>query len=855
MPGYVGQSQADNSPDANKTTIYASPEYGVAAWAHMLRVRYFNGDHRPRTLLEIIRKYAGGNSIEDYINGYHRFSNGELNADTLIDLYNSQQMAVLAIAAYSHELSFWYPLSDAQMQRAFQLADETTRRWESRGFFARLRATIRGLFQMDKDGIAPNEERMFEEKAPVPGQPKALRAPAQTEVTAMNVIRAAAKTQRSEPLIEIDGFVLQVERLREEYIPGDPDTGSNIRTAGNYTALFNGRPIDGLSGMVFERLGPGDNGPNGKQYARRVEQGTYPLITQGFEGSHYKTWGYVTNDEHPRPGVLLGETNVRSGCLFHPGGGAVGQPGYLRSIGCLNLSKPLHGVAKMDPFDGRDRVIAVIEAMKSKLGSQFPATNGHRIPNAWIEIKGEPPHPDSLSDTMLSELASARSVDARVFAEAALADRYAVLAAAMNGQVLVERISADFLRRLAAHAGDLRMTRGEFGRTLWSEWMVGWQSTCQLPQAQTRARLQDELKQIAQLLLEAGVDINDGVGLHTPAVEAALGGFTETLLQLAAMGADLNLPDASGTTPLAAAAFHGELGAVDFLLGRGVDPQMRTRSPQSTAGAAMSEVYSEVCPAGATALDCARVGLAAHGITSARQHAQYRHIVAILQGTGSPAPGLAPPPDSLIDPAAPAVSEREPRSDYEAAKRRANYGDANPADHASPVRRRASPGTPPPVIAIDIAKAKSFLTACMTSTPRVTYKLGAKIHHPPEHPVPGKDFIQVDCSGFVREVIREATDPPMKQFPDGSVVQHDWISSQGFRQSSFEAGKSLDDKVRIAFLEPQDSGEHIGHVLLIHNGRTLESHGHDASLVHGGPDSRAWNGQHLQEKMHVFELT
>jgi hypothetical protein len=87
------------------------------------------------------------------------------------------------------------------------------------------------------------------------------------------------------------------------------------------------------------------------------------------------------------------------------------------------------------------------------------------------------------------------------------------------------------------------------------------------------------------------------------------------------------------------------------------------------------------------------------------------------------------------------------------------------------------------------------------------------------------------------------------------VVQRERVSGQGFRESSFEAGKNLDGKVGIAFLEPQDSRGHIGHVLLIHNGSTIESHGNDASLVHGGPDSRPWNGQHLQEKMHVFKLT
>src|SRR5262245_17472274 len=72
-------------------------------------------------------------------------------------------MAMLAIAAYSHELSLWYPLSDAQMQRAFQLSDQFTRHWESRSFVARFASAVRDNFDRDTNRMAPNEERLFEE--------------------------------------------------------------------------------------------------------------------------------------------------------------------------------------------------------------------------------------------------------------------------------------------------------------------------------------------------------------------------------------------------------------------------------------------------------------------------------------------------------------------------------------------------------------------------------------------------------------------------------------------------------------------------------------------------------------------
>ena len=133
----------------------------------------------------------------------------------------------------------------------------------------------------------------------------------------------------------------------------------------------------------------------------------------------------------------------------------------------------------------------------------------------------------------------------------------------------------------------------------------------------------------------------------------------------------------------------------------------------------------------------------------------------------------------------------------------------------------------------------------MTSHPRVTYGLGKKV--PFHGAIPGRDFTQVDCSGFVREAVRLATNPPAP-FPDGSVVQHDWVRAQGFAASSvIDAGKD-DGLVRIAFLRPQDVPSRIGHVVLISAGMTLESHGG------GGPDTRPWTGRDWQAKTFVYIL-
>jgi len=150
-----------------------------------------------------------------------------------------------------------------------------------------------------------------------------------------------------------------------------------------------------------------------------------------------------------------------------------------------------------------------------------------------------------------------------------------------------------------------------------------------------------------------------------------------------------------------------------------------------------------------------------------------------------------------------------------------------------------------PEIALDITVALSFLNSCMHSSPRVKYGLGAKIS--PHGAKPGTDFTRVDCSGFVRETIWRSTAPHFN-FPDGSVVQHEFIRDKGYERSTRADALLEDGKVRIVFLRPQDSPSHIGHVALVHNARTLESHGGF------GPDSRAWTNSGWQAKAMVYIL-
>ncbi len=196
------------------------------------------------------------------------------------------------------------------------------------------------------------------------------------------------------------------------------------------------------------------------------------------------------------------------------------------------------------------------------------------------------------------------------------------------------------------------------------------------------------------------------------------------------------------------------------------------------------------------------------------------------------------------DPAAPRAGEISETADLATARMLANIGAAASPEFLPRVTAPLAPGQAP-LLSLDFARAKGFLNACMTLTPRVTYGLGKKV--PFLGAVPGRDFTQVDCSGFVREAVREASNPTLA-FPDGSVVQHDWVQAQQFPKSSVAAGMQNDGMMRIAFLRPQDVPSGIGHVVLILAGQTLESHGGV------GPDSRPWNGQSWQAKTFVYDF-
>jgi hypothetical protein len=160
--------------------------------------------------------------------------------------------------------------------------------------------------------------------------------------------------------------------------------GSRRRTVGTYKVFHDGQPVSGLLGMVAESPGPGDNSrPNN---GKRIEEGRYPLLTQ--DGGKYATIGYTSNRNPAalrRPGIELDKTENRTEILIHP------ARGFLWSIGCINPCTSLPDEDEDIEFDGsRNRVIALIDDLKSYLGKSFPTQNGRKIPRAFVVIDGEP---------------------------------------------------------------------------------------------------------------------------------------------------------------------------------------------------------------------------------------------------------------------------------------------------------------------------------------------------------------------------------------------------------------------------------------------------------------------------------
>jgi hypothetical protein len=120
LRGYVGLTPPDNSPNRNRTTIYRTPEHGVAAWFVLLSKRYGFGNTGTFTLEQLARKYAGSGAgsseINTYIKGWSKASDGTLNTDSVFRLSKTEEMLPLGKAMFAHEIGRPSPLMDDQIR-------------------------------------------------------------------------------------------------------------------------------------------------------------------------------------------------------------------------------------------------------------------------------------------------------------------------------------------------------------------------------------------------------------------------------------------------------------------------------------------------------------------------------------------------------------------------------------------------------------------------------------------------------------------------------------------------------------------------------------------------------------------
>lgn len=124
FPGFVGETQPDHA--GNRTTIYVTPEHGIAAWYHLLTNRYGYGQTGRPTLVEIAKRYAGvptdnHPAVRSYLKGWKRWSGGTLNPSSQIDLASDPDVVQLAQGMFGHEIGDPSPLKVAQIKKALQL--------------------------------------------------------------------------------------------------------------------------------------------------------------------------------------------------------------------------------------------------------------------------------------------------------------------------------------------------------------------------------------------------------------------------------------------------------------------------------------------------------------------------------------------------------------------------------------------------------------------------------------------------------------------------------------------------------------------------------------------------------------
>ena len=117
FPGFAGQTQPDSH--GNITTIYVTPEHGVAGWFHLIADLYHFGSSG-LVIRDLAQRYAGASSpaapsVQAYIAGWRAASGNVLDAGSTISLADDGQTLILAKAMFKHEAGQNIPWADAQI--------------------------------------------------------------------------------------------------------------------------------------------------------------------------------------------------------------------------------------------------------------------------------------------------------------------------------------------------------------------------------------------------------------------------------------------------------------------------------------------------------------------------------------------------------------------------------------------------------------------------------------------------------------------------------------------------------------------------------------------------------------------
>jgi hypothetical protein len=123
FPGYVGVTGSDHV--GNVTSIWVTPEHGIAAWHYLFTDRYGYGEHGTIVLQQLAMRYAGVNlpddpAVQSYIKGWKKFSPA-LTATSQLSLADDGDMLALAKGMFGHEAGKASPLHDDQVTTALEL--------------------------------------------------------------------------------------------------------------------------------------------------------------------------------------------------------------------------------------------------------------------------------------------------------------------------------------------------------------------------------------------------------------------------------------------------------------------------------------------------------------------------------------------------------------------------------------------------------------------------------------------------------------------------------------------------------------------------------------------------------------